>query len=148
MPTNRSLGALMDQLEVVEGEIAADVGFPVYCYRWRPNAIPDMPAIYNWLAPSPSERWSTAHMKDELNLLVNCAIRWADAATTLGQLEDLADATRHTLDLEFQKPQALGGVPEKADRLSMQSTVDSFGDVDVLVIQFPIRAVMKGLITE
>lgn len=140
--TASSLAAVMDELLKLEDAVAAAVleegDFSVYTYRWRPRGVPDFPCIYNWLAPSPGKRQTTATMRDTLNVVANCGVRWSDEFTEMTELELLADQFRLIVDDDLQHNPALGGLPHRAERASMNTAADKFGDVPVLVLQFPL----------
>lgn len=141
----------MDQLEVLEERVAEFVldafDFRVYPYRWRPRGVPDFPCIYNWLSPSPAKRQTVATMRDTLTLQVNCGVRWTDVETEMRELEQLADQCRLILDQDLQHNTGLGGLPHRAERLSMNSAADRFNDVPVLVLQFPLMVELDRIIT-
>ncbi len=145
-----SLSALMDEVVALEERVAEAVeeqfGFKVYVYRWRPRGVPDFPCIYNWLAPSPAKRQTTATMRDTLNLQANCGVRWSDEETEMGELEQLADQFRLIADQDLQHNSGLGGLPHRAERPSMNSAADRFNDVPVLVLQFPLMAELDRII--
>lgn len=145
-----SLGKIMDEVEALEKRVADAVqeqfGFAVYTYRWRPRGVPDFPCIYNWLAPSPGKRQTTATMRDTLNLQANCGVRWSDEVTEMGELEQLADSFRLVVDQDLQHNTGLGGLPHRAERPSMNSAADRFNDVPVLVLQFTLMVELDRII--
>lgn len=145
-----SLGNLMDEVEALEKRVADSVqeqfDFAVYTYRWRPRGVPDFPCIYNWLAPSPGKRHTTATMRDTVNLIANCGVRWSDEVTEMGELEQLADQFRLVVDQDFQHNTGLGGLPHRTERPSMNSAADRFNDVPVLVLQFPLMVELDRII--
>lgn len=146
-----SLTALMDEVVALEERVAESVkdqfGFSVYVNRWRPRGVPDFPCIYNWLAPSPGKRQTTATMRDTLSLQANCGVRWTDVETEMQELEQLADQFRLIVDQDLQHNTGLGGLPHRAERPSMNSAADRFNDVPVLVLQFTLMVELDRIIT-
>lgn len=146
-----SIVSVMDEVEKLQQEVLdhllAEYAIQGYRYRWRPRGVPDFPCIYNWLAPSPTERHTVATQRDTLLVQANCGVRWTDVQTEMGQLEALGDSFRQVVDPAMAGNSNLGGLPQRAERTGMVTASDRFNDVPVLVLQFTIRAELDRVIT-
>lgn len=142
-----SLKAVMDALVPIEQSVGADLSFPIYVYRWRPDGIPDFPAIYNWLGPSPFDRRTVAHGRDTLIVNARVAIRWADAQTRADQLEILVDEFRNKVDPALERSAPLGDLVREAHRQGMSNVADDFNEVPVIAVQFPLEFKLDRIVT-
>ena len=134
LPAAASLAAIMTQLVAVE----AMVDPRVRVYRWRPENVPELPAIYNWLGDSPAEWLNVCALQETLTINARVAVRHSDVGDEMGLLEDLADRFREVVDQQLTRTGGpLGGV-KYAARTGMRNVIDRFGDVPVLALEFPL----------
>ena len=134
LPATASLAALMTQLATVESMVDPRVRV----YRWRPENVPELPAIYNWLGDSPATWADVCTVHETLTINARLAVRHSDVGDEMDLLEDLADRFRDVVDQQLNRTGGpLGGV-QYARRTGMRNVIDRFGDVPVLALEFPL----------
>lgn len=150
LPVPGSLRALMDQVVLLEEQVAAGLagqlatGGGVRVYRWQPNGTVQVPAICNWIGTAPFEQRDQVRYRDSVQLLVRVMIAHADDTQDQGDIETMADYVRLVLDAEFnlQKSSAhpngpLNGVATRAIRQGMRTAVWQIGGAQLLGMEFP-----------
>jgi hypothetical protein len=137
-----SLAALLDEVGQLHGNVAAaveDEGLPrPRVYRWRPLGNIELPAIYNWMDPSPAEwRDAAGHRhRDTISIVTMCAVRRTDSDEFMGRLEVFADCYREVVDAAYRSGQPLNNAAKWADRPMMQMADDEFDNAPVLAVKF------------
>lgn len=135
LPATASLAAIMTQLATVESMVDPRVRV----YRWRPENVPELPAIYNWLGDSPATWADVCTVHETLTINARLAVRHSDVGDEMDLLEDLADRFRDVVDQQLNRTGGpLGGV-QYARRTGMRNVIDRFGDVPVLALEFPVE---------
>ena len=137
----------MDELEGLEKQAASQMeddptGSSVRTYRWRP-VNPELPALYNWMAPSPFEWKDTHHGEDLLNLSAFIVVRRTDVSEHMALLEGYVDVFREVVDPALRQNQPLNGTATWVDRLTMQPVEVQFNDVPAIGFEFGITARMR-----
>jgi hypothetical protein len=152
IPVPGSLRALMDEVVLLEqraadalaasGEVLA-TGDLVRVYRWQPYSM-QVPAFFNWIATAPFEQRDQIRYRDNVQLLVRCAIAHTDTDQDMGDIEVLADYMRDVLDREFNLQRSdlhpggpLNGVVTRAYRQGMRTAVWTIGGAQLLGMEFP-----------
>jgi hypothetical protein len=106
-----SVKTAMDELVALE-ETVASFYDNLRVYRWQPN-VAQLPAIWNWIAPSIFQQRDQARWSDMLAINAFVGIAHSDNETEMARIEDYVDAFRDVVDQEFSKakgPQLDGSV--------------------------------------
>lgn len=148
-----SLTLFMDALVAVENTCAtkavSDYGLvQPRVYRWKPVGNIELPAIYNWMAPSPAEYMEVGghRHRDILNLTIRVAVARTERDEEMAKIEGYADAVREVLDAELRVPQPLGNTCKWAERPSMRMVGDEFDGAQVLAVEFALTAKLDRII--
>lgn len=144
MPTQGSLVAFMTALTGLETGISPDLRV----YRWRPVLMPEVPAVYHWLSTSPADIPATHSARDTLNLAVRIAVRHTDSDEEMAKVEAYYDQARDVLDHDFSTPSTSVLRPAClwAKRTTSRTALDTFNDVDVLILELGIQAELRRTI--
>ena len=136
-----SLSELMDELVALEQTIVADGEPALRVYRWTPYSAPELPAVWNWLLPSPGGQVDVSGVRweDTFNIAVRLGIRHTDVNEEMARLEKYADAFVEAIDLalsgNFRGTPVLGGTAQQAKRLDVRMADWPFNQVRVLGIE-------------
>lgn len=125
-------------------------GLPVRVYRWRPVAMPELPAIYPWISPSTFEVVATGGLvQDVLNVRARVADRHQDGVQDGETLEVIVDTYRQVVDTALYHPASspFAGVAKVVDRTGMANAIDRFNDIPVLCMEFPLTGQLQRIIT-
>lgn len=101
-------------------------------YPDRPATI-ELPAVYNVLLPSQTDRPDVCTINDRVRIAVNVAVRHADIDEDHPDLRALFDQTLDALDQEIANPAPFGA--NAARREGIASSADLFNEVPVLAWQ-------------
>lgn len=113
-------------------------------YKFRPRGQVNLPAIYNVLDPSQMEPQDTAVDRDTLIIGARVAVRHTDAEAEFDQLLAIADIVRTTFDRGFKDQDSpLGQL--LARRLGVREQQDTFGQIPVFALEFPVRVKLDVL---
>lgn len=148
--TPGSLASFMNALVALEQSAAAQIlsesSIDMRVYRWRPNTI-ELPALWNWMGPSPYEQRDLSRFRDTLTILTRVGVRHTDVDEEMAQLELIADGFREVADPALASWRPLSGSATATIRRGMGMAVDRFNDVPVLCIEFSIEARMDRQIS-
>lgn len=135
MPPITRLEELMDAITAAQSAFAAEQAAVPFLrvYRWRP-VVAELPAIYNWLAPTSAEGLDTHHDRETLRITTRIALQHADSDAQMALLERLSDEFRRIWDAACKQHQPFGAF--KARRQSMGTVWDEFNESPVLCIEF------------
>lgn len=122
-----------------EGTVAQQAARQLTFHRWRPQEMPDLPAVWNWMPESPNDKRSNAHMRDKVDLRVQIGVRHTNVDEQMAEIEIYADVGRQVFDQAFQTNCTLDGTVELAQRKSMRTALDRFNGIDVLCVEFALQ---------
>jgi hypothetical protein len=125
-----SLAALIQEL--VEIEKTVDPRLRVY--DWQPIE-PDLPAIFNWLAPSTFEIRDQMRWRDNVSIIVRIGVWHSD--DDMYQLVEFADAFRDVMDDAVYNFRPVGSKAIWAERNGMNMAQLEFNGAPALGIEFP-----------
>lgn len=141
MPPNPtgSLKIAIDALVALEQTV--NVALPagtseLVVYRWRPQAMPDLPAMWNWLVESPADKRDNAHMRDRLDLRAQIGVAHSAVDEQMAQIETYGDAFRAAVVPELERNCTLDGAVDRAIYRSMNTALDRFAQTDLLCLEF------------
>lgn len=152
MPPNptASIAIAIDQVVALEQTINAslpDGATELVVYRWRPQGIPDVPALWNWLVESPQDIKDLAHLRDRLDLRIQIAVAHTNVDEEMAAIELYADAFRATVDPALRENCTLDGTVEYAKRISMRTALDRFNQIDLLCVEFALEIQLTRIVT-
>lgn len=138
VPTG-SIKVLMNELVALEKQVSPDL----MSYRWQPN-VAELPAIWNWVMPSPLEQKDQFRWRDEINIVAHVGIKHSDNETEMEALEEYADLFRDRIDQAFALGKMiqgykgpLNGAATKATRQNMIGPISiDMNGIPVLAFQF------------
>lgn len=110
-------------------------------YPDRPATI-ELPAVYNVLLPSQTDRPDVCTINDRVRVAVNVAVRHTDTDEDHPDLRALFDKTLDALDQEIANPAPFGAV--RAKREGIGPAPDSFNEIPVLAWQAVVEVVVSG----
>ncbi len=129
------LKAVMDSLVALEQQVV--VRHPeILVYRWHPAALPNLPAIWNVLGDSPSERPDPATRRERLALRVQLGVPPGPVGERMEQFEPWCESIWDVLDPAFNDNRPLDGNADWAERTVTRNRIVRFGTTDVLVFEF------------
>jgi hypothetical protein len=134
VPTG-SLREMMDQLVRLEETIHPDL----LVLRWQPVGVPDLPAIWNWIAPSPFEIRDQMRWRDTMNIVIRLGLRHTDFDTEMDDVEKYCDAVRDIVDDALYNNSPLNGTATWARRTGMQMQSFEFNNISVMGVEFPLE---------
>ena len=126
-----SLAALVKELADLERTVHPDLRV----YEWRP-IDPDLPAIFNWLAPSTFEIRDQMRWRDGVVIIASIAVNHSEQ--DMEELVDYADAFRDVIDDALYNFHPTGGKSIWAERTGMNMAQFEFNAVTAIGIEFPL----------
>lgn len=153
--TQGSVADFMTALEGLHNQVAAALAdltpsLEVRVYRWRPIGLPELPAIYNWIADSPYRVVATGGLvEDTLNIRARVATAHVDGEEDGLVLERIVDTYRHVFDTALYHPASspFTGIAKVVDRTGARNLIDRFNDIPVLCMEFGIVAQLNRILT-
>lgn len=140
-PAIAALVALEKQVAVNARSIDAELEPRVY--EWRPSGVPELPAIWNWIAEDTYEVVDTARADDVLVIATSIGVKPSDLGETANRLVRLLDIFRRTVDPALDRKvtgtEPLDGTVRFAKRVLTRSEIDWFNDVPVMTMKVLIR---------
>lgn len=141
MPGNPtgSLRVAMDALCALEAQINDRIPDPVRklaMYRWRPQEMPDLPALWNWMPEAPEDKLSNAHLRDKLDLRIQVGIEHTNVDEQMAAVEDYFDIVGQVVGQALQQPAPLDETVNSADIKGARTVLDRFNQIDLLCIEF------------
>jgi hypothetical protein len=148
---SQSFAGMMAGIVDLEGQVAlaarqADPLDEPRVYEWRPSSPPELPAIWNWIAPSTYEIIDTARGDDTVNIVVTIGVKPSDLAESMGQLVRLTDHFRAVTGPALNGKGPLGGAVRYARRTETHSAMDEFDGVPVMCMDLLIRCELTAFI--
>ena len=135
IPSSGSLSTLMDNLVALEQQVKAEPGCnKIRVYRWQPN-VPELPALWNALGPSPLEQKDSSTWRDTIQILVRLGIALTDTDEQMAKLERYTDAVRDVIDTHLAQPGANLGV-RLVKRTGMRPLPMVFNEIRVQGFEF------------
>lgn len=126
-----SLAQLIKELVEIEKTVHDDLRV----YDWQPIE-PELPAIFNWLAPSTFEIRDQMRWRDGVVIIARVAVDHND--DDMHRLVDYADAFRDVIDDALYNFHPVGGKAIWAERTGMNMAQFEFNAVTALGIEFPL----------
>jgi hypothetical protein len=141
LPTG-SIDAVMEELVALEKSVASQFN-DLRVYKWQPNTA-QLPALWNWIAPSPFQMMDLSRGRDSLALVASVGIAHTDNEVEMDRLCHYADAFRNVVDQAFWQGRGipgsngpLNGTATKAIRQNMVGPVPvDMNGIPVLTFQF------------
>lgn len=110
-------------------------------YADRPASI-ELPAVYNVLLASQTDRPDQCTVKDRVRVGVNVAVRHTDTDEDHPDLRALFDKTLDVLDQEIANPAPFGAMSAKREGIA--PSPDVFNEIPALVWQAAIEIRVAG----
>lgn len=143
----------IDALVTLEGQVAKaakeeDAKLEPRVYRWRPEDLPELPAIWNWIDPDEYDVIDVMHGEDQLLIAVTLAVEPRVLAEQEDQLVDLFDVftaivdpalNRKTPPGEATRTEPLEGTVRKARRTTTRQHYEDFNGIPVMCLTSLIR---------
>lgn len=129
-----SLAELIKELVLLEKTVHPDLRV----YDWQP-VDPELPAIFNWLAPSTFEIRDQMRWRDSVVIIARLAVDHSDEGEDMRSLVEYADAFRDVIDDALYNFHPVGGKAIWADRTGMNMAQFEFNAVTALGIEFPLQ---------
>lgn len=133
---NGSLAKTIEALVEIEKTVHVP-GLPALrVYEWQP-IDPELPSLFNWLAPSTFEIRDQRRWRDNVTIIARICVDHAD--DDMYTLVQYADAFRDVIDDAFYNFQPLSNSAKWAERTSMNMTQIEFNGIPALGIEFPLN---------
>lgn len=145
MSIDTALG-LMAGLKELNDQFAAQqtVVDELIVKQYRPRGTPQPPALYAVVQPADMEPADTVFDVDTLTVAVRIAVLYTDVDSEMDKLLRLTDQYRPFIDRALKSDEGpLGGADVR--RMGFRVTEDLFDQVQVLAVEFPIRARLEAL---
>ncbi len=145
------IAAALAQLLILEQQFAAnaagvDEALEPRVYPWRPNALPELPCIWNWLDDGTYEIVDQHRADDLLVMRVTIGVKPSDFIENADRLVKLMDIFRATVDPSFEASQPLGGTVREAKRVVTRSHTELFDGIPVLCLETLVRLKLSAAI--
>lgn len=139
------LKELMDGLQNLE----AQVDDRLTAYRWRPYAKPQTPAIYNWMPGAGEHDFADNVLhRDVVNIYVRIGVDYsAEAEDDMADVEEYASKFIDIIDPALYRQYPMGvQTCKKARRVTVRTIADTFDEMSVFAIEFPIEFEMYRVV--
>ncbi len=142
-----SIGELV-KLEEQAAVKAAEANAEDVCrvYEWRPSALPELPAIWNWIDPGEYEIVDTARADDIIVVVATIGVKPSDLGETMGRLLRITDIFRSVVDPELGKNRPLKDTCRYAKRVVTRTDFDDFNGIPVMCMDMLIRLDLVAMI--
>lgn len=135
-----SLGTFMDALVGLEATVD-----PNLCvYRWRPTNV-EVPAIYNWINPSPADIPAIGIVHDRLMISVRILVAASDLDEQTAAIETYYDEARDVIDADLIRPaeSVLRAAAHETQRTTTRSVTDIFNDITYLGLELVLQVDLR-----
>lgn len=146
------IAPMLAQLKLLEDEVSAAAAAinptdRMRVYRWRPTAVPELPAIWNWIDDGSVEVPDTARIDDIIVVTATIAVKPSAALDEkMDKLVALTDVFRSVVDPALKQHQPLGGTAKQARRLVTRTAWDDFNGQPVMCMDMLIRVQLPHLV--
>lgn len=139
-----SLRIFMDELLELEQTIEPaenEWGESLLVLRWRPTEMPELPALWHWIATSPHVQRDLSRWVEDLTIQIRVGVPTsAPTDEQHARLEHYFDRVREVLDPVFAEgSRPFQGAAYEAHRTASRTTLEVFNEIPVLCLEFDLR---------